>query len=195
MRNLYCNEIERNKWRATRDFVKKYLSRDSVVLDTFAGVGFITEIYASHVKRVVAIEVDNEVFKSLKEHLVPYSNIQYYNENSEVLISRGLNDKFDVIDFDPWGCADKLIVKSLNLLKEHSYLAITNCDPFVISRFKCTIKKYGEPYINDWRGYSKRYYDQFISPVLENNGLESKLISHMDTSNICRIIVETNRLS
>jgi 16S rRNA (adenine1518-N6/adenine1519-N6)-dimethyltransferase len=50
-------------------------SSEDVILDIGAGLGFLTELLASKAKQVIAVEIDSNLAKILKERLRSYGNV------------------------------------------------------------------------------------------------------------------------
>jgi len=55
------------------------LTSDETVIEIGAGAGFVTEELAKRVKKVIAIELDEDAVRELKK--LPYSNIEIFNQD------------------------------------------------------------------------------------------------------------------
>lgn len=55
------------------------LSRDDLVIEIGPGHGRLTKLIAENVKKIIAIELDKELFEKLKIELIKYSNVELIN--------------------------------------------------------------------------------------------------------------------
>ena len=99
----------------------------SVVLDVFSGVGsFGIECISRGVKNVVFIENYRNVINVLKKNLTNLKSISNYqiieNDAYDEKVYKSLNNKFDIIFFDP-PYKDKNYVSVLLKIKEKNLLA------------------------------------------------------------------------
>ena len=192
MANLvYRGSMEKYKLEVTKWFVNNYVDKDSRVLECFAGLGRTTDLYAEKAGYVFSIEKDSETFSGLEEKFRKYSNVHVLNQDN----LKYLNDKQDfdysVVDLDPWGNANKQIIRVLERMKSE-YLLVTSGEPYAIHRFKTIIKKYGTPWIDKWECFSIQLFNRFIVPEAEKNNKKAELLKYFDSHKICRLVVRIN---
>lgn len=110
--------LKRKRMYEICDTLSKY--HKLYILDAFAGLGFLTDIYCRFAKKVVAIEKDKRCYKRLVEVLEKYNNVECYNCDNLVIMDFMIRDgiKFNIIDLDPYSLCDMQIQRSMKLMDE-----------------------------------------------------------------------------
>ena len=116
--------------------VRKILDKDSgwsdlSILELFAGHGNLTKVYADY-GEVYANEYKKAVYEKLvtntKECMLVHCNrVDSYRDFHSLI---GLNQKFDVIDLDPYGFPNRFF-PDIYLLIDKGYLFVTMPKPYV----------------------------------------------------------------
>ncbi len=101
------------------------LKKDDIVLEIGPGFGILTKELAQRVKKVIAVEIDRNIIKALKDILKNYNNIEVINEDilklqiapSFAKASAGKNCKlqigFKIVANIPYGITGKFLRKIL----------------------------------------------------------------------------------
>ncbi|MEG0275767.1 MAG: 23S rRNA (uracil(1939)-C(5))-methyltransferase RlmD [Coprobacillus sp.] len=109
------------------------LNKDSIVLDTYCGIGTIGMVVAPHVKKVIGVELNTQAYKDAinnakMNHL---DNIQFVNEDATVFMKNlaSHNEKVNCVIMDPPRAGStKEFVQSIQVLKPDMVVYVS-CDP------------------------------------------------------------------
>lgn len=100
------------------------LSGEIVVLETHAGYGNLTSVYSSYAKKVVCYEIDKDKCDYINN--LGHNNVTCHNKDSlkEIYLSIYNNQKFNVIDVDPYGFPSRYFPNIFELI-EDGYIFVT----------------------------------------------------------------------
>lgn len=92
---MITNSIE----KYTKNMMKNFINKNSVVIDATCGNGIDTEFLAMRSKHVYAFDIQEEAIISTKNRCKDYTNITYFND-THANISNLINDSIDLIIFN-----------------------------------------------------------------------------------------------
>lgn len=107
------------------------------VLEAFAGVGYLTELYARSAREVYAVEQDSNRHALLRYNMRTHSNVRTTcADNLLVMLTASceLRGAFDVVDLDPYGNAYDQLRLAGPLLAERFLLFVTSGEVQAVSR-------------------------------------------------------------
>ena len=103
--------------------------KNSNVLDLYSGVGsFGVECISRGASKVTFIEKDNIAFNVLKTNIIELSiseKTEIFNERIENVLKRNINEKFEIIFFDP-PFSDDYFQENLELIKGNKLFAVNH---------------------------------------------------------------------
>jgi len=187
---VYNNGYEIGKWNITSWFINKYANRNHYVLDAFAGLGNITEMYYHKVRHVTAVEKDKETHKDLFKRFSKTVNVKTFNDDSLNFLTDEFKNLWDIIDLDPWSNANKHIERAIDVIKSPGYILITSGEPYAISRFKAKITRYGSPPIDNWEDFPLELFDRYLVPTIKKHNRHINLLKIYASPRICRLAVK-----
>ncbi len=115
MRKLKHSQNFINNQRLIRKLVEKAkINKNDVVIDLGAGTGNITRVLASKCKKVIAIEKDKQLFKSLRHNLSGYKNVKFVNTDI-IQYTFPQKQAFKIFANIPFNYTADIIEKILNL--------------------------------------------------------------------------------
>ena len=94
------------------------INQEDIVLEIGAGIGVLTEILAQQSRKIIAVELDENLVKVLKEKLACYDNVEIYS--GDILkfdfnsISNTYNSKIKVVGNVPYNISSPLIFRLLS---------------------------------------------------------------------------------
>ena len=120
---------------------------NDIVLDTYCGIGTIGMIVASHVNKVIGVELNKEAYKDALNNakMNHIHNIQFYNQDATEFMKQqaSLNTKVNSIIMDPpRSGSTKEFIKAVSLLNPQ-HVVYVSCDPHTQVRDLKEFKKYG----------------------------------------------------
>lgn len=126
------------------------------IFDPYAGIGISSQIWAKYAERVVAVEKEPDHYDQLKIIADTCRNIfPHKGDNLKVIDTlKEQSEKFDMIDFDPFGDAHDQIVAASGLL-DKGVVCVTSGLPAYIRRFKRIPFKWEIYGTADWYNYPK----------------------------------------
>ena len=96
------------------------LSGDETVIEIGPGIGFVTEQLAEHVKKVIAIELDEQAIFQLQK--LPYSNIEIINKDIlQVNIGDLVDQPVKIIANIPYYITSPILVHLLGEIDQQDY--------------------------------------------------------------------------
>jgi len=187
---VYNNNYEIGKWNITKWFIDRYAMDNHYVLDGFAGLGNISEMYSHKVRHVTSVEKNKETHKELFKRFAKAVNVKTFNDDSLNYLTNHFKDWWDIIDLDPWSSANKHILEAISVIKSPGYLLVTSGEPYAISRFKCKMTRYGYPLISKWEDFPEELYRRYILPLGNKYEREIDLLNTYKSTRICRLVLE-----
>lgn len=149
--NFYGYDHQDEKSKILEEWLERI--KPKTVLEGFAGHGNLTKVYLEYAEEICAVEINEQIFKRLKENLERtlnlkakkiknINNICVYriegNGKIILLINSDIRDaihylvyhsyKFDFIDLDPCGTPIPIIPLISKISKAEGYIAITYGD-------------------------------------------------------------------
>jgi len=85
--------------------------RQETVLDLYAGEGNLSRLYAPRCERLICVEKDGEVFKSLHESMRGFENVSLINRDNMEFLEELNEPCISFVDFDAYGCPNRQIGK------------------------------------------------------------------------------------
>ena len=192
VKRFYNNEHERAKWAFTQRFISKYLTKDDVVFEGFAGLGYITSLYLGKCKEIISVERDEKTYESFvhkfkhKASVIPvcadtFHFMSIFPTNSNFI---------QVIDLDPWGAAKVPLIESLRILKQ-GYILLTNTAPYWITERNMKLTWFGiKPPLTDWHTVPDRIFNEFIKLKGSEFGKDIELLDYYGGTRICRLLMK-----
>jgi 23S rRNA (uracil1939-C5)-methyltransferase len=109
------------------------LSKESILLDLYCGVGLFSAFFAGQVKEVIGIELSADACRDFAINLDEFDNVSLYEGAVEKVLPR-LEVKPDVVILDPPRAG--LHPKALEALlkKKPQQIAYISCDPATLAR-------------------------------------------------------------
>ena len=109
------------------------LSKESILLDLYCGVGLFSAFFADKVREVIGVELSPDACRDFVTNLDEFENVSLYEGAVERVLSR-LEVKPDVVILDPPRAG--LHPKALEALleKKPQQIAYISCDPATLAR-------------------------------------------------------------
>ncbi len=92
------------------------LSRDDLVVEIGPGHGRLTKILAEHVKKIVAIELDKDLFEKLKIEFIDYRNVELIHGDALTYLYENLPE-FKVVANIPYYITTPVIFRLLEICR------------------------------------------------------------------------------
>ncbi|MDX1379100.1 MAG: class I SAM-dependent RNA methyltransferase [Anaerolineales bacterium] len=109
------------------------ISRSTVLLDVYCGVGLFSAFFAPKCKTVIGIEVSESACEDFTINLDEFDNVELYEAEAQAVIPH-LDAKPDIVLVDPPRAGlDKAVVDGL-LKMAPSHVAYISCDPSTLAR-------------------------------------------------------------
>lgn len=106
--------------------------KDSIVLDTYCGIGTIGMTVANHVNKVIGVELNTEAYKDalVNAKMNKLKNIQFYNDDATEYMKKHAKDlKVDCIIMDPpRSGSTKDFIQSVSIMNPKTVVYVS-CDP------------------------------------------------------------------
>ena len=105
----------------------------TTLLDVYCGAGLFSAFFASHVKRVVGIEISASACQDFSANLDEFANVELYEAPAEIVLA-GIDIHPEVVIVDPPRAGlDKQVLDALVTLGP-KMLAYVSCDPSTLAR-------------------------------------------------------------
>ena len=109
------------------------ISRSTVLLDVYCGVGLFSAFFAPKCKTVIGIEVSESACEDFTINLDEFDNVELYEAEAQAVIPH-LDAKPDIVLVDPPRAGlDKAVVDGLPKMAP-SHVAYISCDPSTLAR-------------------------------------------------------------
>ena len=181
------------KTRQIRE-VLDLITGDVRVLETHAGHGNLTEVYSSYAKEVVSYEIDKEKCSYVNQR--GYANVVCHNKDSlkELYLSIYNNQKFNVIDIDPYGFPSRYFPNVFELIDD-GYMFVT------LPKYGCAqINNITKLHIKSFYGFEGGDNEAFLKCCLEsfkNQALRTyrscEVINVLDLNKVYRIALRIRK--
>ena len=89
------------------------IGTDDLAIEVGSGFGVLTQELATRFKKVIALEIDKEIFPVLKNNLSHLSNIEFYNEDALNFNEEKLPNSYVVCGNIPYNISSPLVRKFL----------------------------------------------------------------------------------
>ncbi len=155
--NQYISEL-------IASYILEFINKDSIVLDAYCGVGFLTLKCASKAQQAVGIEiVKNAILDALNNQKInKINNVTFHLGKVENIVDK-INEKFtEVIVDPPRNGLDKKTLKYL-IAKEIPKIIYISCNPLTLIRDLKILKEKYE--VIDIKGFDMFSYTKHVECV------------------------------